>query len=58
MTEFITRLLSEEYGQGTTEYGLVLGIISIAGIGLLGVLSGAIYEMFQQAIVDLQSRPE
>ncbi|WP_017754552.1 Flp family type IVb pilin [Calidifontibacillus oryziterrae] len=58
MAEIIRKLLTEEQGQGTTEYGLILGIISIAVIGLLGALSTTIIEMFQKALTDLQSRPD
>jgi Flp pilus assembly pilin Flp len=33
-----TRLLMEEDGQGTTEYGLVLVLVSIVAIALLQVI--------------------
>ncbi|MFL0267689.1 Flp family type IVb pilin [Candidatus Clostridium radicumherbarum] len=40
MLKLVNRLLSEEEGQGMTEYALVLGIISIAIIVAISSLNG------------------
>jgi pilus assembly protein Flp/PilA len=39
-------LFVEEQGQGMTEYGLVLGIIAVAVVGILAALRTEIVEMF------------
>ncbi|MBM6619510.1 Flp family type IVb pilin [Bacillus suaedaesalsae] len=49
-------LLSEEQGQGMTEYGLVLGIIAVAVVGFLVTLRGEITGMFQDAVTTVQTR--
>ncbi|WP_070120355.1 Flp family type IVb pilin [Bacillus marinisedimentorum] len=42
-------LLFEEEGQGMTEYGLVLGIIAIAVVGILVAMRGEITTLFENA---------
>jgi pilus assembly protein Flp/PilA len=42
-------LVVEEKGQGMTEYGLVLGIIAIAVVGILVVLKEEIVKLFETA---------
>lgn len=50
-------LVVEEQGQGMTEYGLVLGIIAVAVVGLLATLRTEIIDMFQN-VVDLVTNRE
>ncbi|MBM7660303.1 pilus assembly protein Flp/PilA [Bacillus mesophilus] len=49
-------LVTEEQGQGMTEYGLVLGIIAVAVVGFLVTLRGEITAMFQDAVTTVQTR--
>ena len=46
MLKKIKALFTEEEGQGMTEYGLVLGIIAVAVVGILAALRTQIVEMF------------
>jgi pilus assembly protein Flp/PilA len=46
MLKKIKALFTEEEGQGMTEYGLVLGIIAVAVVGILAALRGQIVAMF------------
>ncbi|MBT2643184.1 Flp family type IVb pilin [Bacillus sp. ISL-41] len=41
-------LFTEEQGQGMTEYGLVLGVIAVAVVGVLALLREQILEMFRE----------
>ena len=43
------KLIFDESGQGLTEYGLVLGIISIGAITLIGTLREDIILLFSKA---------
>ncbi|MCM3666348.1 Flp family type IVb pilin [Mesobacillus subterraneus] len=43
-------LFTEEQGQGMTEYGLVLGVIAVAVVGLLVTLRGQIVTMFNNVV--------
>jgi pilus assembly protein Flp/PilA len=43
------RLVKDEQGQGMTEYGLVLGLIAIAVVGILVTLRGQIVALFTKA---------
>lgn len=43
-------LVTEEHGQGMTEYGLVLGIIAIAVVASLGLLRTQIVDMFDKVV--------
>lgn len=43
-------LITEEQGQGMTEYGLVLGVIAVAVVGLLVTLRGQIVAMFTNVV--------
>lgn len=56
MTEIFVALFNEEDGQGMTEYGLVLGGISILVFVMLVALSVEMEEMYEQAISILKSR--
>lgn len=42
-------LVSEEHGQGMTEYGLVLGVIAVAVVSILVIMRGQITTLFQDA---------
>ncbi|WML43329.1 Flp family type IVb pilin [Neobacillus sp. PS3-40] len=46
MMKKIKALFTEEQGQGMTEYGLVLGIIAVAVVGVLALLRTQIMDMF------------
>ena len=42
-------LVTEEHGQGMTEYGLVLGVIAVAVVTILVTMRGQITQLFEQA---------
>jgi pilus assembly protein Flp/PilA len=42
-------LITEEHGQGMTEYGLVLGVIAVGAVTLLVTMRGQITSLFEQA---------
>ncbi|WP_053365527.1 Flp family type IVb pilin [Bacillus sp. FJAT-27245] len=46
-------LLTEEQGQGMTEYGLVLGVIAIGVVGVLVTFKGKILELFNNATKEI-----
>jgi pilus assembly protein Flp/PilA len=52
----LKELITDEQGQGMTEYGLVLGIIAVAVVGFLVTLRGEITAMFQDAVSTVQTR--
>jgi len=52
----LKQLVVEEEGQGMTEYGLVLGVIAVAVVGILVSLRGEITTMFQNVLDDIKSR--
>ncbi|RDU35529.1 Flp family type IVb pilin [Neobacillus piezotolerans] len=41
-------LLTEEQGQGMTEYGLVLGVIAIGVVGLLVAFKGKVLAIYKE----------
>ena len=43
-------LFTEEQGQGMTEYGLVLGVIAVAVVGILAALRTEIVAMFNDVL--------
>ena len=43
-------LFTEEQGQGMTEYGLVLGVIAVAVVGILAALRTEIISMFNEVL--------
>lgn len=47
--EMLKRLFVEEEGQGMTEYGIVLGVIAIAVVGILVALRDQIVTLFTNA---------
>lgn len=46
MTNSIKRLWSEESGQGLAEYGLILGLVALAVVGLLTTMGGSLESIF------------
>lgn len=49
MLNKMKNLVVAEEGQGMTEYGLVLGVIAIAVVGILVTMRDQIFSLFQQA---------
>ena len=49
MLNKIKGLVVEEHGQGMTEYGLVLGVIAVAVVGILVTMRDQITQLFQDA---------
>ncbi|MDP5274489.1 Flp family type IVb pilin [Chengkuizengella sp. 2205SS18-9] len=49
MKNKLVGLVKEEKGQGLTEYGLVLGIIAVAVVGVIVALRGQILALFTNA---------
>lgn len=56
--ELLKNLMVEEEGQGMTEYGLVLGVIAVAVVGILVSLRGEITDMFQSVLDDVKKRDD
>ncbi|WP_059172975.1 Flp family type IVb pilin [Bacillus sp. FJAT-27445] len=53
MTKKMKALLTEEQGQGMTEYGLVLGVIALGVVGVLVTFRAKIVELFTNATTDI-----
>ena len=49
MLNKLKALITEEQGQGMTEYGLVLGIIAVGAVVALVAIRGQITTLFQNA---------
>jgi pilus assembly protein Flp/PilA len=47
----IKQFFTEEKGQGMTEYGLILGLIALAAVGVMTIFGTEISNKFQ-AVVD------
>jgi len=47
------RLLTEENGQGMTEYGLIIGLVAVAVIAVLTTMGGQLKAKFNQIITSL-----
>jgi pilus assembly protein Flp/PilA len=56
MMKKLIGLVKEEEGQGLTEYGLVLGLIAVAVVGILAAFRTEIIAMFQTALDTVKSR--
>ncbi|MBH0229184.1 Flp family type IVb pilin [Halobacillus yeomjeoni] len=56
MVDKLKGLVVEEQGQGMTEYGLVLGIIAVAVVGVLATLRTEILEMFESVKTSVTNR--
>jgi pilus assembly protein Flp/PilA len=50
----LRRLVLEEDGQSLVEYGLILGIVSVALIAVLGTMKANLYNIFNQVGKSLQ----
>ncbi|MCC2685131.1 MAG: pilin [Paenibacillaceae bacterium] len=48
-------LLTEEQGQGMTEYALVLGVIAVGVVAVLFALKGNILTLFNKVNNDVQN---
>jgi pilus assembly protein Flp/PilA len=48
-------LLTEEDGQGMTEYGLVLGVIAVGVVGVLFALKSNILTLFNRVNTDVSN---
>jgi pilus assembly protein Flp/PilA len=46
-------LLTEEQGQGMTEYGLVLGVIAIGVVAVLTIFKDQILKMYKTVVTEL-----
>jgi pilus assembly protein Flp/PilA len=53
MKNLIVKLWKEEEGQDLTEYALLLVLLSLAAVGALGTLAGAINNTFNKAAGNL-----
>ncbi|AEI41596.1 Flp family type IVb pilin [Paenibacillus mucilaginosus] len=58
MMNKLRALVTEEKGQGMTEYGLVLGLIAVAVVATLVMLRTEITNIFTDALNTVQSRSE
>ena len=47
--QFIKQFIRDEEGQDIIEYGLVLGLIALAGAGVLATMSGAVTDIMNAA---------
>ncbi|MBF8983817.1 Flp family type IVb pilin [Lutibacter sp. B2] len=50
MLKKLKGLISEEQGQGMTEYGLILGVIAVAVIGIIALFGPRITAMFNDTL--------
>ena len=48
MMAVLNRLWKDESGQGMVEYGLIIALVSVAVIGVLGLMGEQIKHFFQQ----------
>ena len=51
----LQRFWDDESGQGMVEYGLIVGIISVAVIASLTSMKGSLLKLFETAAQQLQS---
>ncbi len=58
MKDLLKRFLTDESGQGLTEYALVLALISIGLIAVLIVFRDAIGRVFDRVVGVLDASPE
>ena len=47
------QLLTDENGQGMTEYGLIIGLVAVAVIAVLTTMGGQLKAKFNQIITSL-----
>jgi pilus assembly protein Flp/PilA len=55
MMKKMKALLTEEQGQGMTEYGLVLGVIAVAVVAILATMRDQITALFQKVVDSLKA---
>jgi pilus assembly protein Flp/PilA len=53
--ESLRTLRDEEAGQGLVEYALIIALVSIALIGALGLVTGALREVFETIKTTLET---
>lgn len=53
MKSALRKLWKEESGQGLAEYGLILGLVAIAVIGVLGLMGGSLENIFTDVQTEL-----
>jgi len=51
----IKRFVTEEKGQGMTEYGLILGLVALAAVGIMATMGDEIKGKFEDVIKDLRT---
>jgi pilus assembly protein Flp/PilA len=55
MVNTMKKLWADEEGQGMVEYGLIVGIISVAVIASLTSMKGSLVQLFQKATEGLNT---
>ncbi|PAB58376.1 Flp family type IVb pilin [Anaeromicrobium sediminis] len=50
MLKKLKGLITEEKGQGMTEYGLILGVIAVAVLAVIGLFGTSIENMFKDTL--------
>jgi len=50
MTTKLLSIYADENGQGTTEYGLVLGVIAVGVVGIVLGLKQEIYTIYDKSV--------
>lgn len=58
MKDVVKRFITEESGQGMTEYALILALVSIVAMAALGIMGGSIKDKFNEIITKLGGTPE
>lgn len=53
MYVFMKTLFTSKKGQGMVEYGLIIGLVAIAVITVLGLMSGSIGSLFDKVKTSL-----
>lgn len=53
MMEYVTRLFKEEEGQALTEYGLLVGLIAVAVLAALAILTPSLETLFNDIVSKL-----
>ena len=57
MKSLITRLLSDESGQGLTEYALIIALVAVALVAILILFRNAIGGVFNKGAQTLNNAP-
>ncbi|WP_102027452.1 Flp family type IVb pilin [Salirhabdus sp. Marseille-P4669] len=55
MKNLFKKLVKEEKGQGMTEYGLILGLIALAAVGVMVVFGDEIKNKFNEVITSFRN---